>query len=59
MAVHVEREPGKSRVSRIAIDIRLPLGFPDEHREAVVRAADLCAVKKHLLDPPAFEIRTV
>jgi len=59
MAVHVEREPGKSRVSRIAIDITLPLGFPDEHREAVVRAADLCAVKKHLLDPPAFEIRTV
>ena len=25
---------------------------------AVVRAADLCAVKKHVLEPPAFEITT-
>ena len=32
---------------------------PEKHREGVVRAADLCAVKKHILAPPAFEIRTV
>jgi ribosomal protein S12 methylthiotransferase accessory factor len=57
--VHVEREPGKGRVARIAIEIKLPRGFPEKHREAVIRAADLCAVKKHMLDPPAFEIRTV
>jgi ribosomal protein S12 methylthiotransferase accessory factor len=59
LTVHVEREPGKARVVRIAIDIKLPPGFPEKHREAVIRAADHCAVKKHLLDPPAFEIRTV
>ena len=41
------------------IEIRLPAGFPETHREAVIRAADLCAVKKHMLEPPAFEIRTV
>lgn len=58
LAMHVEREPGKARVARIAIEIGLPLGFPEKHREGVVRAADLCAVKKHMLDPPAFEIRT-
>jgi len=59
LAVHVEREPGKPRVTRIAIDIKLPPGFPEKHKEAVIRAADLCAVKKHIFDPPAFEIRTV
>jgi hypothetical protein len=26
---------------------------------ALPAAADLCAVKKHILNPPAFEIRTV
>jgi ribosomal protein S12 methylthiotransferase accessory factor len=59
LAVHVEREPGKARVVRIAIEIRLPPGFPEKHKEAVIRAADLCAVKKHIFDPPRFEIRTV
>jgi ribosomal protein S12 methylthiotransferase accessory factor len=59
LTMHVEREPGKARVTRIAIDIKLPPGFPEKHKEAVTRAADLCAVKKHIFDPPAFEIRTV
>ena len=49
----------KHRVVRLALEIRLPGGFPEKHREGVVRAADLCAVKKHILSPPAFEIRTV
>ncbi len=59
MAMHIERESGKARVVRLAIEIKLPPGFPEKHRDAVVRAADLCAVKKHILNPPAFEIRTV
>jgi ribosomal protein S12 methylthiotransferase accessory factor len=59
LAMHVEREPGKARVARIVLEITLPPGFPDTHREAVIRAADLCAVKKHILNPPAFEVRTV
>jgi putative redox protein len=40
------------------LEVRLPDGFPQKHRDAVVRAAELCAVKKHILEPPAFEIRT-
>ena len=59
LVVHVEREPGKARVTRIGIDIKLPPGFPEKHREAVIRAADLCAVKKHIMKPPAFEVRAV
>jgi ribosomal protein S12 methylthiotransferase accessory factor len=59
LEMHIEREPEKHRVVRLVIEIRLPKGFPEKHRDAVVRAADLCAVKKHMLSPPAFEIRTV
>ena len=57
--MQVEREPEKHRVARLVLEIKLPEGFPAKHREAVIRAANLCAVKKHILDPPAFEIRTV
>lgn len=59
LEMRIEREPEKNRVVRLAIDIKLPEGFPEKHKEAVIRAADLCAVKKHMLNPPAFEIRTV
>ncbi len=58
LEMRIERDPEKSRVARLVLEIRLPEGFPDKHREAVIRAADLCAVKKHILNPPAFEIRT-
>jgi ribosomal protein S12 methylthiotransferase accessory factor len=57
--MQIEREPERQRVVRLAIEIRLPADFPEKHREGVVRAAELCAVKKHIHNPPAFEIRTV
>jgi ribosomal protein S12 methylthiotransferase accessory factor len=58
LEMQIEREPEKHRVVRLLLEIRLPAGFPEKHREGVVRAAELCAVKKHILNPPTFEIRT-
>jgi putative redox protein len=59
LEMQIDTDPKTHRVTRLVIEIRLPAGFPETHREAVIRAADLCAVKKHMLEPPAFEIRTV
>jgi ribosomal protein S12 methylthiotransferase accessory factor len=58
LEMRIEREGAKHRVARLVLEIKLPEDFPEKHREGVVRAADLCAVKKHILQPPAFEIRT-
>jgi putative redox protein len=41
--------------SKISLEIRLPGDFPEKYREAVVRAAEQCAVKRALENPPAFE----
>ena len=46
-------------VRTVWLDIELPAGFPERYREAVIRAAEQCAVKKHFERPPAFEIATV
>ena len=51
-----EVDPAKGLVGKIKLDLRLPPGFPDEYRAAVVRAMELCTVKKHLHDPPSFEV---
>jgi putative redox protein len=59
LEMRIEHDAASHRVARLVLEIRLPEGFPETHREAVIRAADLCAVKKHMLQPPAFEIRTL
>lgn len=47
---------GKERLARVAIDIDLPPGFPEKYRNAIVKTAELCAVKKAIMDPPEFVI---
>ena len=58
LAVTLEpvRDPETRRIGRIRIDVRLPPGFPARYRRAVVRAIDQCAVKRHILEPPEFEV---
>jgi len=45
-------------IGKIDLELQLPAGFPDKYRDAVVNAMNLCTVKKHLHQPPAFEITT-
>ena len=43
-------------VERIDIQIKLPSGFPEKYKSAVIRSAEMCFVKKHLMTPPQFQI---
>jgi ribosomal protein S12 methylthiotransferase accessory factor len=54
----IHSNPFTGMVSKIDLDIQVPASFPDKYRDSLVRAADLCAVKKHLENPPTFEITT-
>jgi putative redox protein len=42
----------------IKLEIQLPADFPDKYKTAVINAAELCAVKKTINNPPKFEILT-
>ena len=52
-------DPQTRRLIGIDLDIILPEDFPDKYREAVIKAADQCAVKRMIKDPPEIEVRTV
>ncbi|MBT0666440.1 OsmC family protein [Geobacter pelophilus] len=52
----VADDNGKKRLSRLTIDIMLPPGFPEKYRNAIVKTAELCTVKKVIMDPPEFII---
>ena len=59
MTMDWERSPESKLITRIRIGLKLPEGFPEKYRAAILRATDQCAVKKHLVEPPKIEVETV
>ena len=57
VVMKTDRNPETGMIGKISIDINLPDGFPEKYRKAVILAADHCAVKKHVLNAPAFDIQ--
>ncbi len=55
---HHAKETGHG-IGRIDIAIEVPPTFPEKYLDAVINAANLCAVKKHIQDPPEFSVKTV
>ncbi len=51
------RDPQSKLIGRIELILNLPEGFPEKHRPSIVRAIELCAVKKHIQDAPEFVTR--
>jgi len=54
----VHSNPTTGMVENIDLEILVPPSFPEKYRGSLIRAAELCAVKKHLERPPAFNIST-
>lgn len=50
--------PFSGMVSKIDLEIQTPPTFPEKYLPALVRSAELCAVKKHFEQPPSFEVYT-
>jgi len=49
----------EGKIGKIALHIEVPPEFPEKYYDALVRSANGCAVKKTILDPPEFEVKTV
>ena len=50
------RDEENNMYTKMSINLKLPQGFDKKYRKAIVRSMDLCSVKKHMLNPPEFEI---
>ncbi len=51
-------DPNTKLVSNIELEIQVPPDFPEQYYEALIRTAQLCKVKKHLENPPSFQVFT-
>ncbi len=54
----VHSNPQNGMVSKIDLEIQVPPDFPEKYLSSLVRSAELCAVKKHLENPPQFDVYT-
>ena len=49
---------GKKFLDTIVLEIIVPQDFPEKYHNALVKVADQCSVKKKILNPPKFEVKT-
>jgi ribosomal protein S12 methylthiotransferase accessory factor len=56
---HVDIDPATKLPSRIQLELRLPVTFPEKYIAAIARAAEGCKVKKTLAAPPVIEIAAI
>ena len=51
--------PAIGLIDQIELELKTPPGFPEKYRSAIINAMELCAVKKHLQQPPTFSVSTI
>jgi len=56
LSLETVRDEERKRLATIKVALAVPSAFPERYREAIRRAVDQCAVKKHMVEPPTFEL---
>ncbi|GAB4531015.1 MAG: OsmC family protein [Anaerolineales bacterium] len=54
----IHSNPFSGMVGKVELEIQVPPEFPQKYYQALVRSAEQCAVKKHLENPPQFDVHT-
>lgn len=52
----MENNAATKMIEKISIEIKVPTDFPQKYTTALIRSAELCSVKKHIMQPPMFSI---
>lgn len=54
----IHSNPFDGMIHKIDLEIQVPPDFPEKYYNSLVRSAELCAVKKHMENPPKFHVYT-
>jgi ribosomal protein S12 methylthiotransferase accessory factor len=54
----IDYNSARRMIDKINLEIQVPAEIPEKYHAALIRSAELCAVKRHLQEPPAFDIYT-
>lgn len=56
MILRTEKNKETHMINKISMEIQVPKDFPDNYKNAIIKTAGLCTVKKHLEKPPDIDI---
>ena len=56
LSLSTEPDTERKRLKTVRIEVRLPARFPEKYHAAILRAVDQCTVKRHIVEPPLFEV---
>ena len=59
LSLDIERDEATHTTTKIIIELKLPENFPVKYKKAILRAAEQCAVKKTLENPPEIDMVAV
>lgn len=59
LKLNFEKNTEKNLIENMAIDIIVPDDFPKNYKNALIKTASLCSVKKHLDNPPEININVI
>ncbi|HOW89005.1 MAG TPA: OsmC family protein [Elusimicrobiales bacterium] len=51
-----EWDEGAHLIRKVGMKVTLPENFPPQYKAALIKSMELCTVKRHLAEPPRFEI---
>lgn len=54
--LHKFENEQKGMIDNFTFEVRIPRSLPEKYRKAVVRALDACAVKRHIVETPEFNV---
>jgi ribosomal protein S12 methylthiotransferase accessory factor len=55
--INLSTEEKEEMVEKVNLEISIPKDFPEKYRNALVKAVNSCAVKKHLEKPPSINVK--
>lgn len=58
LVMRTRRDDEIRMIDKISIEVQLPADFPEKYKPAIIRAVELCTVKKHIVQAPEFETYT-
>lgn len=56
ITLRAEKNKKTHLIENILIHINLPAHFPEKYKASVIKAAELCTVKRNIENPPKFKV---
>ena len=59
ISMDLEMDKQTGMITKVIYNVKLPEGFPAKYEKALIKSIELCTVKRHMVTPPEFSVKTI